>query len=93
MGLGAGFRLENGPSAAHSQTMDDPILTKFVGFLFSLCTAMMAALMLGYVGHYDFGLSRLDIRMLALIGAATFAVIAASLWGVEYFEKNLRKPK
>jgi hypothetical protein len=71
----AGFWLENGPSGAHSQGMDDPVVVKMIGFLYSLCTAMMAALMLGYVAHFDFGISRLDIRMLALIGAATFASI------------------
>jgi hypothetical protein len=72
--------------------MDDPVVVKMVGFLFSLCTAMIAALMLGYVAHYDFGLSRLEIRTLALTGAATFALIVALLLATEYFEK-LRKPK
>jgi hypothetical protein len=39
----------------------------------------------GYVAHYDFGVSRLDIRTLALIGADTMAPIVALLWVMEYF--------
>jgi hypothetical protein len=45
-----------------------------------------------YIAHYDFGLSRLDIRTSALLGAATFVLIVALLLATEYFEK-LRKPK
>ena len=52
----------------------------------------MVALTVGYVAHYDFGLSRLDIRMPALTGAAAFAPIFARLLATEWFEK-LRKSK
>ena len=69
------------------------ILSKITDFLAAVCTAMIAALILGYIAHYDFGLSRLAIRMAALIGAVTFAVIAALLLATEYFEKNPRKHK
>jgi hypothetical protein len=80
-------------SGAHGQAMDDPILMKFVGILAYLAIAAMTALTMGYVAHYDFGLSRLDIRMSALIGAATIAPIVVMLMAIEHFEKNLRKPK
>jgi hypothetical protein len=52
----------------------------------------MVALLLGYVAHYDFGVSRLDIRTLALIGAAALTPIVALLSAIAYFEK-LRKSK
>ena len=76
-------------SRAHIQEMDDPIPTKFAGFLISVSAAAMAAFTVGYVAHYDLGLSRLDIRTLALIGAAIIALLLAT----EYFGKMLRKTK
>jgi hypothetical protein len=76
---------------AHSQAME-LIISKIVGLLVAVCTAAMVALTLGYVAHYDFGLSRLDIQTSALIGAATIAPITALLWAIEYFDK-LRKSK
>jgi hypothetical protein len=72
--------------------MNDPIITKFAGILRYVAVAAWTALTIGYIAHYDFGLSRLDIRMAALIGAATFAVIVALLLATEFYEK-LRKPK
>ena len=68
------------------------ILSKIVGFLICLCIAGMVALMVGYVAHYDFGLSRLDIQTSALIGAASIAPIVALLLAIEYFGE-LRKSK
>jgi hypothetical protein len=68
------------------------ILSRIVGLLFSVCMAAMVALSVGYVAHYDFGLSRLEIRSSALIGAAAFALIVALLLATEWFEK-LRKSK
>ena len=72
--------------------MDDPIPVKIAGFLVSLGVAAMAALAVGYVAHYDFGVSRLDIRTSALVGAAIIAPITVLLWAIEYYEK-LRKSK
>jgi hypothetical protein len=69
------------------------ILSKIVGILMYVAIAAMTALTMGYVAHYDFGFSRLDIQMAALIGAATIAPIVVMLLAIEYFEKNLRKPK
>jgi hypothetical protein len=68
------------------------IISKIVGFLVSVGLAAMVALLLGYVAHYDFGVSRLDIRTLALIGAAALTPIVALLSAIAYFEK-LRKSK
>ena len=68
------------------------IISEIVGFLVGVCAASMVALTVGYVAHYDFGLSRLDIRTSALTGAAAFALISALLLATEWFEK-LRKSK
>jgi ABC-type transport system involved in cytochrome bd biosynthesis fused ATPase/permease subunit len=87
----AEFQMENLLSRAHTQAMEQ-IAVKIVGILTYLGIAGMAAVTIMYIARYDFGLSRLDIRMLALIGAATFAVIVALLLATEFYEK-LRKPK
>jgi hypothetical protein len=52
-------------------------------------TATMAALTLAYIAHYDFGLSRQEIRTSAVAAAAVIAMLVA----VEFFAKKLRKPK
>ena len=51
--------------------------------------AFVAAVMLGYIAHYDFGLSRDAIRNSAVTGAAIIALLVAT----EYFGKKLRRPK
>jgi len=43
---------------------------------------------LGFVAHYVFGFSRLDIRALALMGAGIFGALVATEWLAE-----LRKSK
>lgn len=50
----------------------------------SSAAAIVTAIMLGYVAHYDFGLSRGQIRTPAVAGAAAIALLIA----VEYFGKN-----
>jgi hypothetical protein len=67
----------------------EQIISTIIGFVVAVCTAAVAALLVGYIAHYDFGLSRLGIRTSALIGAAVIATLLAT----EYFEKDLRKPK
>ena len=76
---------QNCLSGAHSQAM---ILLKILDFLVAICVASMIALTLGFLAHYVFGLSRLDIRASALTGAAIFALLVATEW----FAK-LRKSK
>jgi hypothetical protein len=44
--------------------------------------------MLAYIAHYHFGLSREEIRTIAVIAAA----VAIALVLIEYFGKKLRKP-
>ena len=68
------------------------LISKFLGLLVALFAASLVALIMGYVAHYDFGLSRLAIRTSALIGAAASALIFALLAAIEWFEK-LRKSK
>jgi hypothetical protein len=51
--------------------------------------AIVTALSVGYIAHYDFGLSRQEIRTKAVIGAAIIGLLMAT----EYFGKKLRKPK
>jgi predicted membrane protein len=84
--------LENRVPAAHNLAMEQ-IISKIIGFLVVVCMAAVAALTVGYIAHYDYGLSRLDIRTSALIGATILALIVALLSATEHFEKNLRKPK
>ena len=55
----------------------------------SVLTAAFAALWLAYIAHYDFGLSRQEIRIPAVVGAAVIAVLVA----IEGFGKKLRKLK
>jgi hypothetical protein len=50
--------------------------------------AATTALALAYIAHYDFGLSREEIRNPAMFGAVVIAVLVA----VEFFGKKLRKP-
>jgi hypothetical protein len=73
--------------------MDDPIFIKFVGILMSVVAAALVALTIGYIAHYDFGVSRLDIRASALMGVATIAPLVVMLLAIEYLEKILRKPR
>jgi hypothetical protein len=62
------------------------IISRIVGFLVVVFGAAMVAITVGYVAHYDFGLSRLDIRSSALMGAGFLAVIVVWLLAEQYFE-------
>jgi len=69
--------------------MDRPqIETAVIELLIGGGSATFTALMLGYVAHYDFGLSRQEIRTPAVLGAVIIAVPIA----VEFLGKRLRKP-
>ena len=61
--------------------------TIFVKGLIAGLTAIVAAFFLGYVAHFEFGLSRTQIREAALAAA----VIVAILTIVELFGKKLQK--
>jgi hypothetical protein len=56
--------------------MDDRI----IDLLAALCVASVAAVTAWFVAHYVFGLSSLDIRKSAVMGAAIFALLVATLW-------------
>lgn len=51
-------------------------------------TAPVAAAMPGYIAHYNFGLSRLEIRIPALVGA----VVIATPVKIDFFYRRLRTP-
>ena len=61
---------------------------RVLSFLMLGATAVTTALALAYIAHYNFGLSREEIRTPAIVGAAIIAVLVA----VEFFGKKLRKP-
>jgi hypothetical protein len=58
-------------------------------FLMSVVTAAITALALALVAHFDFGLSREEIRSAAMVGAGVVTMLVA----VEFFGKKLRKLK
>jgi undecaprenyl pyrophosphate phosphatase UppP len=62
---------------------------RVLSFLMSVVTAAITALSLAYIAHYDFGLSRQEIRTPAVVAAAVIAALVA----VEFFGKKLRKLK
>jgi hypothetical protein len=51
--------------------------------------AIVTALSVGYIAHYDLGFSQQEIRAKAVIGAAIIGLLMAT----EYLGKKLRKPK
>jgi hypothetical protein len=56
-------------------------------FLIAVVTAAITALALALVAHFDFGLSREEIRSAAMVGAGVITMLVA----VEFFGKKLRK--
>ena len=57
-------------------------------FLASVVSAAFVALGLALIAHYYFGLSREEIRSVAMVGAGVITMLVA----VEFFGKKLRKP-
>ena len=57
--------------------------------LASVVAAAITALALALIAHYDFDLSREEIRSLAVVGAVVIAVLVA----VDFFGKKFAKPK
>ena len=52
-------------------------------------SAALVAFALGYVAHYDIGLSRLEIRHAALIASGSIAIPLA----MELFRRDRHRPK
>jgi hypothetical protein len=55
-------------------------------------TALVAAAMLGHIAHYNFGLSRMEIRIPGVVGAVIIAVVIATPVTSDFFCGRLRKP-
>jgi hypothetical protein len=68
---------------------DDRFEQILSGLITGGATAMMTAVAIGYIAHYDLGLSRQEIREPALLGAAIIALLLA----IEFFGKKLGRPK
>ncbi len=62
---------------------------RVIGFMMSVVSAVFVPVSLAYIAHYDFDLSREEVRGAAMVGAG---VIAASV-AIEFFGKKLRKLK
>lgn len=67
----------------------ETMVDRFLTYLMAMSTATEAALTLAYIAHYDFGLSRQEIRTPAVVGA----VVIGALVAVEFFSKKLRRLK
>jgi predicted membrane protein len=52
-------------------------------------SAVVVAFLIGYAAHYQWGISRVAIRTDALLAALLIGTLVA----IEFFSKNLRKPK
>jgi chromate transport protein ChrA len=88
-----------GPIAVEStastrrQTMDQhPLDTAFVMIAITCFTAPVAAAMLGYSVHYQFGLSRQEIRITAVVAAIMITIVIAAFLAIGFFFKRLREP-
>ena len=80
-------------SSKERQMMDRGQGDTFAFMIAVTCfTAPGAAAMLGYIAHYNFGLSRLEIRILAVVGAVIISVVIATLAAIDFFCRRLRKP-
>jgi hypothetical protein len=82
-------RLAKSPSAAHIDRMESGPSEIAVSRWLAGVGAIVTALSVGYIAHYDFGFSRQEIRTQAVIGAAIIGLLMAT----EYLGKKLRKPK
>jgi hypothetical protein len=82
-------RLAKSPSAAHIDGMESGPSEFAIFRWLAAVGAIVTALSVGYIAHYDLGFSRQEIRTQAVIGAAVIGLLIAT----EYFGKKLRKPK
>jgi hypothetical protein len=62
-------------------------IDRILNIVMAMSTASAIALSLAYIAHYDFGLSRQEIRTPAVVAAAVIAALVT----VEFFGKKLRK--
>jgi hypothetical protein len=72
--------------------MDQRLLDAAVLMIVITCfTAPVAAAMLGYTVHYQFGLSRQEIRTTAVVAAIIIAIVMATFLAISFFFKRLRR--
>jgi hypothetical protein len=69
--------------------MADNNFDRIATALMSAAGAAVAAVAVGYIAHYDLGLTRLEVRTHSLVIAGLIALLVA----VDYYGKKLRKPK
>ena len=60
-----------------------------LAFLMAVVAAAASALAFAYIAHDDFGLSPQEIRIPAVVAACVIAALVA----IDFFGKELRKPK
>jgi hypothetical protein len=68
--------------------MMDPV-SRTAAVLIGFVGAASTAITLGYIAHYDMGLTRDEIRTPSLVGAFLIGILLAT----DYFGKKLGKPK
>jgi hypothetical protein len=66
----------------------DPAEIAIIQWL-AAAASIAAAFSLGYVAHYEFGVSLQEIRVVAAIGASTIGAVLTT----EHFGRKLRRPK
>jgi hypothetical protein len=64
-------------------------IERALSLVLAMSTASAIALSLAYIAHYDFGLSRQEIRTPAVVAACVIAALVV----IDFFGKGLRKPK
>jgi hypothetical protein len=69
--------------------MADNNFDRIATALMSAAGAAVAAVAIGYIAHYDLGLTRLELRTHSLVIAGLIALLLA----VDYYGKKLRRPK
>jgi hypothetical protein len=88
------IRLHGGSISSNGRQRMDQRQVDTTAFVIGVTcfTAPMAAAMLGYNAHYNFGLSRQEIRTPAVVGAIIIAVVIGTLMAIDFFCRRLRKP-
>jgi energy-converting hydrogenase Eha subunit G len=66
----------------------DPV-SRTAAILLTFAGALLTAVAVGYIAHYDMGFTREEIRTFSLASA----IILATLIATEYFGKKFRNPK
>jgi hypothetical protein len=79
----------SGSGCAHHKMTDNRFDEIARVLILAGATATVTAAWVGFIAHFDLGISRQEIRTPALLGAAIIALLLA----VEYFGQKLGRPK